>query len=110
MTKSFGKVMGSFFDNMIDICISRFWWVFLFLLIVFVGYTHAIKKKEKLVYEIQSRIESLQKEKEYLTVQKEELNLKLNSQSDPAWIEQVLMKEVGLVPEGQIKIHFTKQE
>jgi len=102
--------MGRFFDHLIDMCVYRYWWVFLFLLVVFVGYTHAIKKKEKQIHEIQSRIESLQAEQNYLAAQKDDLILKLNSQSDPAWIEQVLMKEIGLVPEGQIKIHFTKQE
>ena len=102
--------MSRFLDHLIDICVYRYWWVFVFLLVVFVGYSHAIKKKDKQIQEIQMRIESLQDEKDYLTAQKEDLNLKLNSQSDPAWIEQVLMKEIGLVPEGQIKVHFSKQE
>ena len=102
--------MSRFFDHLIDICVYRYWWVFLFLLVVFVGYTHAIKKKEKQIQEIQTRIEYLQDEKDYLSAQNDDLMLKLNSQSDPAWIEQVLMQEIGLVPEGQMKVHFTKQE
>ena len=32
----------------------------------------------------------------------------INSQNDPAWIELMLMKEMGLVPEGQTKVFFTK--
>ena len=37
---------------------------------------------------------------------KEDLVLKVQSQADHAWIEQVLMKELGVVPENQIKVHF----
>lgn len=32
--------------------------------------------------------------------------LEINSQSDPAWVELMLMKNLGLVPEGQIKVFF----
>lgn len=30
----------------------------------------------------------------------------INSQSDPAWIELVLKRELGLIPEGQKKVVF----
>jgi hypothetical protein len=40
--------------------------------------------------------------------EKEELSSQLASQSDPAWIELVLLREVGVVPEGFLKVHFKK--
>ena len=36
------------------------------------------------------------------------LTRQINSQSDPSWIEMVLKKELGMVPEDQIKIYFLK--
>lgn len=33
----------------------------------------------------------------------------LKSQSDPAWIEMVLIRELGLLPEGQRLVLFKKQ-
>ena len=45
-------------------------------------------------------------QKENAIYNKEDLTLKISSQSDPSWIEQVLMKELGVVPENQIKVHF----
>jgi hypothetical protein len=36
----------------------------------------------------------------------EKLLLTINSQSDPAWIELVLFRELGLVPEGAAKVWF----
>lgn len=45
------------------------------------------------------KIEEAKTHQNYLTRQ-------INSQSDPSWIEMVLKKELGMVPEDQIKIYF----
>ena len=37
------------------------------------------------------------------------LTQQLMSQSDPAWIEMVLIRELGLLPEGQRLVLFKKQ-
>lgn len=34
------------------------------------------------------------------------LKRQIKSQNDPAWIELILKRDLGLVPEGQIKIYF----
>lgn len=54
---------------------------------------------EKQWFNLKMELKSLEIQKEYLTRQ-------INSQSDPAWIEMVMKKELGLVPEGQVKIYF----
>lgn len=36
----------------------------------------------------------------------EDLLREIASQNDPSWIELVLMDKLGLVPEGQTKVHF----
>ena len=58
--------------------------------------TEALQKKWSA---LKMELKSLETKKEYLTRQ-------INSQSDPAWIEMVMKKELGLVPEGQVKIYF----
>lgn len=45
-------------------------------------------------------------EKERALETQKELQLTINSQSDPAWIELVLFRELGLIPEGDTKILF----
>ncbi|MCE2983850.1 MAG: hypothetical protein LW832_09830 [Parachlamydia sp.] len=51
----------------------------------------------------------LQKEKRTALKRQEDLQLQINSQSDPAWIELTLMKGLGLVPEGEQKVYFQKR-
>jgi hypothetical protein len=34
--------------------------------------------------------------------------LAIASQNDPAWIEMVLLREIGVVPAGFLKVHFKK--
>ncbi|NGX62654.1 MAG: hypothetical protein KR126chlam6_00052 [Candidatus Anoxychlamydiales bacterium] len=84
----------------------RSWWVILFLLICFFGYDLGIKKRNKAIFEMRSKYESLLEQQKLATTKKEDLQLRFAAQSDPAWIEMVLMKELGVVPENQIKVHF----
>lgn len=39
----------------------------------------------------------------------EELACRLRSEQDPAWIQLLLMQELGVVPEGWIKVHFSSK-
>jgi hypothetical protein len=39
---------------------------------------------------------------------REDLELRIASQNDPAWIEMVLVRDLGVVPEGFLKVHFKK--
>ena len=98
----------SIIEKLFESLIIRSWWVILFLLISYIGYDQGIKKRKANIYEITCRLQELEKEKKIALAQKEDLLLKINSQSDPAWIEMVLMKELGVVPEGQLKVHFKK--
>lgn len=86
------------------------WWVWLFLLLCALGLRMATERREAL---------HLALEAEYLEVtgriviaksRQEELQLQLQSQSDPAWIEVTLMRWLGLVPEGQTKVYFAPRE
>jgi hypothetical protein len=93
-------------NKFFDLIFVRSWWVLLFFLFSFIGYDQAIKKKTKDIFEFKMQLLSLEKIKQQKKAENEELTLMLGSQSDPAWIEQVLMRELGVVPEGKLKVHF----
>jgi len=66
----------------------------------------ANKKRNKAIFEMKNKHDSLKKEKLFAVQTKDDLYLRLLSQSDPAWIEMILMKELGVVPKNQMKVHF----
>ena len=82
------------------------WWVFLFVVICFGLYFHAAYKKKETIQTLDAYLQNLRVEKQSLLEEREELLLNINSQSDPAWIELTLMKGLGLVPEGKVKVYF----
>lgn len=49
------------------------------------------------------RLEGMQND---LRIEMEDLALQIRSQQDPAWVEMVLLRELGVVPEGWLKVHF----
>jgi hypothetical protein len=91
-----------------DVIFVKSWWVILFLLICFIGYYIGVKKRNKAIAEMECKYDKLLVEKQIVFNKKEDLQSRLQSQSDPAWIEMVLMKELGVVPENKIKVHFKK--
>lgn len=83
------------------------WWVVLTLLLCYFSYEHALKVHTKEYSKLHDQYKVMQQEKEDLLKLQAELNLQINSQSDPAWMELILMAGLGVVPEGQIKVFFT---
>lgn len=67
-----------------------------------------MKKKKAFLSEATFRLEEMEKGKILALQEKEQLALKIASQSDPAWIEMILMRDLGVVPEGYLKVHFKK--
>jgi len=55
---------------------------------------------------LERRFARLEQKKAELLADREELRSQIQSQSDPAWVEMILMRELGVVPEGWLKIHF----
>lgn len=56
--------------------------------------------------ELTRRMNELEMEKAMALSEQEDLKLQIESQSDPAWIQMMLMKGLGMVPDGQIKVYF----
>ncbi len=90
--------------------VLRSWWVILFLLLGAIGYNQAIKKKKQDIASLEYRIHEVAKAKKSADSQHEDLLLKIRSQTDPDWIELVLMRELGVVPEGSLKVHFAPKK
>jgi hypothetical protein len=84
--------------------ITHSWWVILFILICSIVYERAVRSINENKRELLKKLEELEEEKKNLLKWQEELQLQINSQNDPEWIELTLMKNLGLVPEGQYKI------
>lgn len=95
---------------LLEVLIFRSWWVILFLGIVYVLYQQSIISKNKEIFEHKNKLAILEKQKIFAWKENEDLSMMVNSLSDPAWIEIILMKDLGVVPEGKIKVHFTTKD
>lgn len=84
------------------------WWVFLFCLSFGATYFHFRTEKLKEVGHLKSRLVTMENEKSSALMARVDLKERLGSQNDPAWIEMVLMRDLGVVPEGFLKVHFNK--
>lgn len=95
--------------KMIEEVAIQSWWVILFLVLCYMIYEQGMKKRNAEFAKLYEQFKQLQRDKQQSIVTQKELLLKINSESDPAWMELTLMKGLGLVPEGQTKVLFTKE-
>ena len=86
--------------------LHRNWWVIAFMALCGVLYLHGVRQKNLTYREMSGRLQVLEKEKLLALAEQEELFLQIQSQSDPAWVEMILKRNLGLVPEGQTKVYF----
>lgn len=82
------------------------WWAILFGLISFMLFEQGMKTRDFEYAKLQEQFIDLERQKKEALALQDKLMLEINSQSDPAWVELMLMKGLGLVPEGQIKVFF----
>ncbi|MGB7977861.1 MAG: hypothetical protein WCF19_01720 [Chlamydiales bacterium] len=86
----------------------RSWWVLFFCAAAAVLHVHFLKEKKNDLRLLSDRLEEMESEKLQALAIHEDLELKIASQTDPAWIEMVLIRDLGVVPEGFFKVHFKK--
>lgn len=84
-------------------------WVVAFVFTCLFSYSYAAKKKMEVYTTLSDRYQTLGQLKKTAWEDREDLMQQINSQSDPLWVQLILMKVLGLVPEGQIKIHFYEE-
>lgn len=82
-------------------------WVIAFMFVTLIATERALKRVRDEKAFLSATLTTLKEDQAKALVLQKRLNDQINSQSDPAWIELVLKRELGLSPEGQIKILFT---
>jgi hypothetical protein len=88
----------------------RGWWVIAFALLLSIAYEQGVKKIKMDSLKLKSHLSELQNDYQTALDEHESLLLQINSQSDPDWIELVLMRVLGVVAEGQTKVTFQNEE
>lgn len=96
--------------KIVENLLMKGWWVVLFILTCYMFYEQGLKKRDADFNKLQIQLVNLQQQKKEALSLREDLVLQVNSQSDPAWVELVLMKGLGLKPEGQTKVFFNNKE
>lgn len=81
-----------------------------FILICGILYEQGLKGREGQYQQLKEQWMALQKERQESLIFQQNLKLQINSQSDLAWLELVLMKNLGLVPDNQQKIFFSEMD
>ncbi len=81
-------------------------WFFLFLAAAALFYFYFIREKNRTYTEMTVQLRSLEKERAEALKAHSDLLLQIQSQSDPAWVEMVLKRNLGMVREGQVKVYF----
>ncbi len=86
--------------------LSQSWWVIAVCAVTGLTYYHFMKDKKAALQELAVRLEQTETNKHLQLEKRDDLHLRIASQSDPAWIEMVLIRDLGVVPEGFLKVHF----
>jgi len=99
---------GNSKNSFLRIFCIRSWWAIVFSTLSIAFYFQAAHGRTTIFSDLTMRMQEMEKEKLAVFQEQEDLALQLQSETDPAWVEMLLMKELGVVPEGWTKVHFTK--
>jgi hypothetical protein len=103
-------VMKNWKKTAYEVVVVRSWWMWVVIVFCYLFYSHGIRKKNEQQADLQARLTGLESMQLLALQEREDLLLQINSQSDPDWIELTLKKGLGVVPEGQVKVYFKKEE
>ncbi len=93
-----------------SIYLKHFWWVIICMLGCGLFYEHSQQRRDRLYEQLERQAKSLLKEKELAELERERLQLEINSQSDPDWIEMTLISKLGMIPTDSRKVMFTRPQ
>lgn len=71
------------------------------------GYHTLRLRQDAQLENIYATLTDLENKKSALQLEEERMREEITSQSDPAWVEMVLIKKLGYVPKGSSKILFS---
>lgn len=100
--------MFSSLKNFTETLFIRCWWVILFCLLCAFFYEQGRKRIDGEYRNLHNQLIKAQTVRNQKLRIREDLMLKVNSQSDPDFVELLLMKELGVVPEGHLKFFFSE--
>lgn len=86
------------------------YWTILFILLCLILLERGLKTQREEYAKLSSYMQELYVAKDAALKERGELHLRINSESDPAWIEVILMRSLGMVPEGYRKVFFQEKE
>ncbi len=89
---------------------SPLFWSFSGVLFSFTLYVSSTHNYSLARAALMGELKALENRKEQLLTTKDELEQRILSQQDPAWIEQLLREHLGLVSKGQTKVVFQPVE
>lgn len=93
-------------SRLFDSVVVSSWWVILFFLILIFLYDQATIKSKRETVHLCERREALLERRRVSSSHLEELNVRLQSEEDPRWIELLLREKLGLVGAHETKILF----
>lgn len=96
-------------SNLFEEFIVKSWWTILFFLICYFAYDQAMKDRKMEETQLRKKLHLLSEETQTALKTQEDFRMQLKSQGDSRWIELTLMKGLGLVPEGEKKVHFLRK-
>lgn len=85
---------------------TRSWWVYAFIILNVIGFSFGFKQLEAKQVELTHSLIELQEAHAFEQKRQEELSFKIKSLEDPKSVELILKQELGLIAEGQTKVHF----
>lgn len=88
----------------------RSWWVILFMILCYMLFEHSLQQRNIEYTKLYQQLLEMREIKSFAQSEQKRLLMQINSQSDPAWIELVLKKGLGMVPEGQTKVYFDLEQ
>jgi hypothetical protein len=86
--------------------LRRNWWMVTFLCLVGLFFWQNSRKTYFVAADLEDRLAEILDQKRTVVMERDDLLLQIQSQNDPLWVELVLMRRLGLIPEGQTKVYF----
>lgn len=86
--------------------ILKSWWVIATIFLLYFAFDEGMRRKKREERRLQDKLTAIEVQKKEALSAQAALILELASKDDPASLELILMKRLGLVPEGSTKIIF----
>lgn len=90
--------------------LTKSWWVYSFILLNIIGFSLVYKHTTCRYQELGNTLAQLEAKRDELKRKEQYLTLQIKSLEDPKSVELILKRELGLISEGQTKVHFIKSQ